>query len=129
VTRVIIHGGGFRMKIGITVWDERISPVFDSAHELLIADVKNQQIKNLSRESFDPQSEGRLVQELTRLKIEVLICGAISENQSTVIEDSGIHLIPFINGNANQILGEYASGRTISPVFLMPGCGQGDLAG
>jgi predicted Fe-Mo cluster-binding NifX family protein len=117
------------MKIGITVWDERISPVFDSAHMLLIADIKNKEIKNLSRESFDPQSEGRLVQELTHLKIEVLICGAVSESHSTLIEACGIHLIPFINGNVNTILGEYAKGKSISSAFLMPGCRQDNLVG
>ncbi|MCD4675597.1 MAG: dinitrogenase iron-molybdenum cofactor biosynthesis domain-containing protein [Desulfobacula sp.] len=110
------------MKVAVTVWDERISPVFDSAHTLLIADIKNEKIKNISYESFHPQLEGRLIEELSLLGIEVLICGAISQAYSTLIEASTILLIPFIGGNVNKVLESYAKGNPLAPTFLMPGC-------
>jgi len=110
------------MKIALTVWDERISPVFDSAHTFLIVDIKNEKIKKISYKSFDPQQEYRFAEDLNRLGVEVLICGAISEVHSILIEASSIHLIPFIGGNVNEIIGSYAKGNSLSPCFLMPGC-------
>ncbi|WP_299978658.1 NifB/NifX family molybdenum-iron cluster-binding protein [Desulfobacula sp.] len=112
------------MKIALTVWDERISPVFDSAHTLLIADIKNEKIKNISYKSFDPELEARFAEELSLLGIEVLICGAISQTYSTLIEARTIQLIPFIGGNVNEILELYAKGNPLVPTFLMPGCSE-----
>jgi len=113
------------MKVAVTVWDEKISPVFDSSHMILIVDIKNKKIKNFSYQSFNPQSEVRFTQDLSRLGIEVLICGAISQIHSTLIEACSIHLIPFIGGNVNQILETYVDGSPLAPSFLMPGCGEG----
>jgi len=112
------------MKVAVTVWDERISPVFDSAHTLLIVDIKNEKIKNISYKSFNPQLEARLTEELTLLGIDVLICGAISQTHSTLIEASAIQLIPFIGGSVNEILESYAKGDSLAPAFSMPGCRQ-----
>ncbi|WP_300461555.1 NifB/NifX family molybdenum-iron cluster-binding protein [Desulfobacula sp.] len=110
------------MKVAVTIWDEKISPVFDSAHTLLIVDIKNEQIKNISYHSFEPKFEARLTEELGHLGVEVLICGAISETHSTLIEASSIQLIPFIGGNVTQIIETYAKGNPLAPTFLMPGC-------
>lgn len=110
------------MKIAVTVWDERISPVFDSAHMLLIADIKNKKIKKLSYKSFNPLLETRLTEEFNHLGIEVLICGAISQSHSTLIEAGAIKLISFIGGNASEVLESYAKGVPLAPAFLMPGC-------
>ena len=113
------------MKVAITVWDEKISPVFDSAHKLLIVDIKNEKIKNISYKSFDPELEARLAEELSLIGIEVLICGAISQAYSTLIEAKTIQLIPFINGNVNEVLDSYAKGNPLVPAFSMPGCREG----
>jgi len=110
------------MKVAVTVWDERISPVFDSAHTLLISDIKNKKIRNISYQPFNPQSGACFTEELTRLDVEVLICGAISQIHSTLIEACSIHVIPFMGGNVTRILEAYAHGTPLAPSFLMPGC-------
>ncbi len=115
------------MRIAVTVWDERIAPVFDSAHKLLIADIENEKIKKLSYKSFHPLSEARLTEELNHLGIEVLICGAISQIHSTLIEASAIQLISFISGNVNNVIESYAKGNPLAPDFLMPGCRKDSL--
>lgn len=112
------------MKLAVTVWDERISPVFDSARTLLLADIKDARIKNISYQSFTPQFTDRLTGELSRLGIDVLICGAISEIHSTLIESCAIRLIPFISGNVKQVVEAYAMGNPLVPSFSMPGCRQ-----
>jgi len=112
------------MKIAITVWEDRISPVFDSAHTLLIAEIQKRKIISRRHMIFNPEETSRLADSLTKLNIGVLICGAISEIPSNIIIANGITLIPFIGGNVEQVLEAYASGIQIAPGFLMPGCGR-----
>jgi predicted Fe-Mo cluster-binding NifX family protein len=110
------------MKVALTAWDDRISPVFDSAKKLLIAEIKEAKVINKHYESFNTERTFQLVTVLNNLGIDVLICGAISETPSNIIEAGGIKLIPFIGGNIEQVLDSYAKGLQIVPTFLMPGC-------
>ncbi|RJP81356.1 MAG: dinitrogenase iron-molybdenum cofactor biosynthesis domain-containing protein [Desulfobacteraceae bacterium] len=110
------------MKTAITVWGDRISPVFDSARKLLIAEIENQKITSRRYEPFDPDLPYRLAERLNELNIGVFLCGAISTIPANTIELSGIELISFISGNVDEILQEYAEGKPIIPTYLMPGC-------
>ncbi|MFH2067355.1 MAG: NifB/NifX family molybdenum-iron cluster-binding protein [Pseudomonadota bacterium] len=110
------------MKTAITVWGDRISPVFDSARKLLIAEIENKKITGRRYEPFDPDLPYRLTERLNELNIGVFLCGAISTIPANTIELSGIELISFISGNVDEILQEYAEGKPIIPTYLMPGC-------
>ena len=111
------------MKVALTAWENRISPVFDSANTLLIAEIENSKIIERRYESFNPAMVARLPDVFQRLEIDTLICGAISKFFSEMIHISGITLIPFIGGNLDEILDRYAKGQRIVPDYLMPGCG------
>lgn len=110
------------MKTAITVWGERVSPVFDSARKLLIAEIKDKQVVSKKVESFDPDLPHLLTKRLSDLNITVFFCGAISTIPASTIELSGIKLISFIAGNVDEILKAYSEGLPIIPAFLMPGC-------
>jgi predicted Fe-Mo cluster-binding NifX family protein len=110
------------MKVALTIWQERISPVFDSAQMLLIADIQDSKVTKRRLEPFFPARPKHLVDRLNELKVKVVICGAITEVPAIVIEAGGIELIPFIGGLTEEILGNYARGIAIIPKFLMPGC-------
>jgi predicted Fe-Mo cluster-binding NifX family protein len=112
------------MKTALTVWEDRISPVFDSARMLLVAEIENKKVTGRRYEPFDSDLSSHLAERLAELDIAVLICGAISELPANMIEAAGIKLIPFITGIANEVLYVYAKGIPIIPAFLMPGCGH-----
>ncbi|MCP4627746.1 MAG: hypothetical protein GY850_30140 [bacterium] len=112
------------MKLALTVWGNRISPVFDAARKLLVAEIENQVITNKSYEQFDATLSPRLTERLTELDISVLICGAISEQPALLIEASGIKIIPFIAGNTDEVLTAYVKNTLFKSSFLMPGCGR-----
>jgi predicted Fe-Mo cluster-binding NifX family protein len=112
------------MKTALTVWENRISPVFDSGHMLLIAEIENSEIINKQYEPFNPDTPSRFLNKLLDLDVKVLICGAISEVPATIIEAGGIKLFPFIAGYADEVLESYAKGKQNLPAFLMPGCSQ-----
>jgi len=116
------EGARSNMKTALTIWGNRISPVFDSANTLLIVEIKSKQVCSRRYEPFYPDFPSRLAERLADLDIEVLICGAISELPANIIESAGVKLIPFITGSADEVLDAYARGATSVYTFLMPGC-------
>jgi predicted Fe-Mo cluster-binding NifX family protein len=112
------------MKVALTVWEDRISPVFDAARMLMIADIENGQILNRRMAAFSPEMSLRLSGHLKQLGIDVLICGAISRLPAGMIEAGGVQLIPFIGGHTEAVLAAYAGGQPIASKYSLPGCGR-----
>jgi predicted Fe-Mo cluster-binding NifX family protein len=110
------------MKIAITTWGNRVSPVFDAAQTLLIADIDNQSIHNKKYESFKPDDITALAALLNREKVTALVCGAISETYAARLVENRIRMHAFVTGNAMDILKSLASDNIIKPAFKMPGC-------
>ena len=57
------------MKVALTVWGNRISPVFDSARKLLMVEVENNKVKTRQYELFNAETDSDLAQLLTDLEI------------------------------------------------------------
>jgi predicted Fe-Mo cluster-binding NifX family protein len=110
------------MKVAVTVWEKRISPVFDASRRLLIAEIENARITDRSYMIFDPGLPSNLAKTLAALDVPVLICGAVSQIPATIINAGGITLIPFIAGEVDRVLEAYAQGNSLAPAFRMPGC-------
>ncbi len=113
------------MIVALTVWENRISPVFDSARMLMVTCIENGQVNGRQNEPFHGASPLSRVSQIVDLAIEVLICGAISNFTAMLIEGHGIRVIPFIAGNAEEILKAYAAGALSEARFRMPGCDAG----
>ena len=109
------------MKVAITVWGNRISPVFDSAQTIMLAEVEDKKVISQKREFIPVTTPSTLARTLVNLEIDTLICGAISENPAHIIEKAGIALLPFIAGNAEKILECFVQNLPVSE-FAMPGC-------
>jgi len=112
------------MNVAVTVWKDRISPVFDASRRLLIAKIENDRVTDRSYVFFDPGWPADLVKTLAMLDVPVLICGAVSQSPATIISAGGITLIPFVAGEVDRVLDEYAKGNPLAPTFVMPGCGD-----
>lgn len=110
------------MKVAVTLWEQRIAPVFDASHTLLIAQIKHHKIIHEWREAFAPDQTAVMAQTLHNLGVEVMICGAICQGHASLIQAEGIRLIPFIRGEADQVIEAYAAGTRLPNCFLMPGC-------
>ena len=108
------------MKIALTVWGNRISPVFDSAQTLLVAQIEKQKIINKSYEPFDTNNLN-FIENFNKMGVSVLICGAISEKPANLIAFSGIELIPFVTGTAAKVLDLYLNNTPVSAAYFMPG--------
>ncbi len=110
------------MKVAITVWEGRVSPVFDSAQTLWIAEILNSEIIGETYQDFNPNILQLLQEMLTKLGVNVLLCGAISEEPAYIIEVAGIELISFITGEVEEVLSTYIHGNPTWSKVTMPGC-------
>ena len=109
------------MRVAMTVWGDRISPVLDSARTLLIAEIAGGQVVDRPLELFAAGFLPQLMEIIRLQAVEVLICGAVSLELANCIETCNVELIPFLAGDAEQILETFARGQSIA-VFAMPGC-------
>ena len=110
-----------RMKVAMTVWGNRISPVFDSAQTILLADIEDGKIVDRRREFLPRMVAPGLARMVAEKGIDTLMCGAISERPSHIIKQSCIKLLSFVGGNAENFLEAYAEGGPLE-LFRMPGC-------
>ncbi|EKD38027.1 MAG: hypothetical protein ACD_75C00893G0003 [uncultured bacterium] len=109
------------MNVAITVWDNRISPVFDSAETLLIARIRETEIVDRQIRLFQAGMFDRFVQLLSELDVQVLICGALCAGPARILEAQGVNVISFIAGDTEEILDRYVRGNDLAQ-FAMPGC-------
>jgi predicted Fe-Mo cluster-binding NifX family protein len=112
------------MKVVLTVWENRISPVADSARQLLVVDVEDRTVRGRHTERIDVESVFYRARKLADLEVQVFICGAISDFFASLVEGYGIRLIPFICGEADEVLDAYLGDSLRSPRFVMTGCLQ-----
>ena len=95
------------MKVALTAWEERISPVADSARKLLVVNVGSRGIEGREWVHFQNESLFFRARKLAGLEIKTLICGAISEFYASLVEGYGIHVIPNIRGQVEEVLKAY----------------------
>lgn len=112
------------MNIAITVWGNRISPVFDSAQTLLVVEIHGDRVVGQRSCFFQANSFNRCLRQLEELEVRVLICGALCEGPARLLESHGIEIIPFVTGETEQILADFVRGKDLRR-FAMPGCGHG----
>ena len=109
------------MKIAVTAWEDRVSPVFDSAKILLVARVEGEQIVSRSYEPVDMRHVHEAAESMQQKEIKTVICGAVCEESIMVLENHGIELFPFIAGEIETILDRFVKGKELEK-FVMPGC-------
>jgi predicted Fe-Mo cluster-binding NifX family protein len=112
------------MKVAMTVWDGRVSPVCDAARRIALVEMSDGASPGDCRieESLPADHPLQLLARLRALDVNTLICGAISRPLAELIANAGIRLIPFVSGSEEEILKAFMEGRLDDPEFQMPGC-------
>jgi len=110
------------MRIAVTIWNNRISPVFDVAQNLLMVDLddgKETVRRNLSLAGMPPPLK---IEVLKKSNVEMVLCGAISESFLRLLTTSGIRVEPWISGNIEEIIQAVIQNKLSNPCYCMPGC-------
>lgn len=111
-------------NVAITVWEDRVSPVFDAAHTLLIAQTEASHVVDTQYHRFDPTRMTLFIELLKEQNVTVLVCGAVSEEPAQLVEGAGVTLIPFIAGSISAVLKMLVVDRPMWSSLKMPGCGK-----
>jgi len=117
------------MKVALTEWQGRVSPVLDTARALLIAEVDGGTPTVFHRDAFTSDVPQEMAAQLRALGIELLVCGAVSQPLAECISSTGIRIIPFVSGDIEEVLQAVTARRIPDPAFSMPGCGCRRRAG
>ncbi|MBA3017173.1 MAG: hypothetical protein KKD12_03290 [Proteobacteria bacterium] len=110
------------MRIAMPIWNDKVSPVFDTASKLLIIDEKNLNKVSRFETNLNESDLSRRCLRIQGLKINILICGAISRPFLMMLVSSGIKIISGISGLAEDVLNAYLHGSLSNSKYLMPGC-------
>jgi predicted Fe-Mo cluster-binding NifX family protein len=111
-----------RMRVGIPIWQERISPVFDTARRLLLVDLQGGQEQARGEVLLGGETWPEQARCLREHGVEVLLCGAVSRPLCELLQAQGIRVVPFLRGEMEAVLAAYRSGRFAETRFRMPGC-------
>jgi predicted Fe-Mo cluster-binding NifX family protein len=110
------------MKVAIPIWDNRVSPVFDTSGQILIVEIVNNAETDRQTITFPSPNPAHRAQVLAQSGVDVLICGAISRPLETMLLSLGIDVIPWIKGETDPVIRAFASGNLIAENFSLPGC-------
>jgi predicted Fe-Mo cluster-binding NifX family protein len=110
------------MKIALTVFQDRMSPVFDWSAHLLVIEAEGAQEVSRTERSMDGMSLKRRVDLLAEMKVDTLLCGGISRLMLNMVEARGLRVFSWIAGDVEQVLKAFLEGRIPDNEFIMPGC-------
>jgi predicted Fe-Mo cluster-binding NifX family protein len=109
------------MRIAISIWEDKISPLLDTASKLLVIENEIQKESSRYEVYLLKQDIFKRCRFIGNLNIDVLICGAVSRQFSEMLEASGIEVLSGISGPADDVLEAYQQGTLVHSEFIMPG--------
>jgi len=110
------------MKTAFACWDNRIAPVFDTAHQIHIVDAESGEIVSEIQEALPEDLPVQKALRLVELGIGTLVCGAISRPMYGLVAAYGIQVVPFVAGELREVIRAWLNGNLNREVFVMPGC-------
>ena len=72
---------------------------------------------------------GRRAAAIADLKLDVLICGAVTRTLADLLRASGVRVVPWISGRVDDVLEAFTTDALDEQRFAMPGCGCGRAQG
>jgi predicted Fe-Mo cluster-binding NifX family protein len=115
------------MRIAISIWEDKISPVLDTASKLLIIEDKTQEESSRFETDLLKQDMSQRCSFIRKLDLDVLICGAVSRQFREMLKACGIKIISGISGPAEDVLEAYLKGNLPYSGFFMPGSKRNQL--
>ncbi len=113
------------MRVAITIWNGRVSPVFDVSRAIIILDIQNKVVVKRNEKRLALEDPMSRINYLAGLNVHTLICGAASQPIIGMLKAYGIQVVSFISGEVDTVIAAYLKGDLPNPSMAMPGCGGG----
>jgi len=99
------------MKIAIPFFGTRVSSRLDCCENFLIVTVRNGEIKSQQKIRLVKNRPAILVNFLTELQVDVLICGGITDYYAKHLSNTLIQVVPWTVGEIDEVLHQYLAGK------------------
>jgi predicted Fe-Mo cluster-binding NifX family protein len=110
------------VTVAIPIWQQRVSPVLDSATRLLVV-TRRQGVPMQRREVIlGPLGPEALAQSLAELHVDIVLCAALSEVVQRALQKQGVRVRPHLCGEVEAVLRAFCCRRLARDEFRMPGC-------
>ena len=110
------------MKIGITIWEDRVSPVLDTAQRLLTVEMNLGGETSRQILSIPDLPLAQKAQFISSTGIRLLICGAASRFLERNLMSRGVEVIPWIRGPIEAVLAAFCNDQLEDRSFYLPAC-------
>jgi predicted Fe-Mo cluster-binding NifX family protein len=117
------------MRIAIPVFGNRISPRFDFAPYIGLFDSEGKKIIASREVCCDGWGDVERVSKLKDMGTNTVICGGLPNSLLNLLTSSGIQVIPWVAGNADQALDLFLQGRLKERMVIHPERGGQRLPG
>lgn len=108
-------------RLAIPVWNGRVSTTFDFARKLLLVDTDRGREIHRTEVDLANRTLADRAARLRSLRVDVLICGAISRSLTQFIAAAGIRIVPLVSGDVDRVVAAYLCDRLVDPAYLLPG--------
>lgn len=102
------------MKIAIPFFSNRVSNRLDCCENFLIVTIEKGKIKSEKKIRLVKNRPALLANILAELKVDVLICGGITEFYTSQFNRTSIQVFPWIVGEVADVLNRYLQGKLIN---------------
>jgi predicted Fe-Mo cluster-binding NifX family protein len=109
------------MKVAITIWNDRVSPVLDTARRLKIVALDNGQRTSEDHIDIPDFNSFQRAQFIRDLGVDILICGAVSHQLEMLLKRAKINVISWIRGNIDDIISACSRNNLNGKIHRMPG--------
>jgi hypothetical protein len=110
------------VTIAIPVWQQRISPLLDTAARLLVLTCRDGREASRREIVLEAQPVAMLARTITALRLDLLLCGAASKPLLVALKKQGVRVRPHLCGEIEAILRAFCHGQLDRKQFRIPGC-------
>jgi hypothetical protein len=110
------------MKVAMTVWQQRVSPVFDVSGHLLLLSIKYGKVDSEQLYQLKAADPGEKLSFIYSLRPQILICGAMSAEVQQVAETYPWQLYVFMKGSVRRMMRALIAEGVLDDDFVLPGC-------
>ena len=110
-----------RMKVAIPLFGVYVAPRFDSAERILLITVEDMKVLQREEVAVPPGPFFARLNRILALNPDVLVCVNSDGFSGRMIAGRGIKLIPWIMGEAEEVIRKFLEGKLETAPGLRPG--------